>query len=110
MSQLSPERIHQEIGNIVAQFKNLECDRCAIAVMQWLKDRRLRAKLSSYERESVTIFLSSAIGLVLMNQLQTTEFIMESKLWVWFLTISLGKDCPARLGSTIFLVGVADLS
>ncbi len=45
MSQLSPQRIHQEIGNIVAQFKNLECARCAIAVMQWLKDRRIEGKI-----------------------------------------------------------------
>lgn len=45
MTELSPKQIYQEIGQIVSQFKNLECDICAKTVMQWLKDNGIEGKI-----------------------------------------------------------------
>jgi len=45
MSYLSNLKIDREIGNIVSQFKILECDRCAAAVMEWLKQQGIQAKI-----------------------------------------------------------------
>ena len=45
MSRLSVEEIYQSIGEIVSQFKNLECDKCAIALMVWLKDNGIEGKV-----------------------------------------------------------------
>ncbi|XWK88282.1 MAG: papain fold toxin domain-containing protein [Phormidium sp.] len=45
MNDLSPEEIYQEVGEIVSQFQNLECDICAKAVMQWLKEKGLKGKI-----------------------------------------------------------------
>ncbi|MFB2937879.1 papain fold toxin domain-containing protein [Aerosakkonemataceae cyanobacterium BLCC-F154] len=45
MSDLSPEEIYEEVSEIVSQFQNLECDICAKAVMQWLKEKRLKGKI-----------------------------------------------------------------
>ncbi len=45
VSKLSPEEIYQEIGKIVSKFNNLECDICAINVMQWLKNNGIEGKI-----------------------------------------------------------------
>ena len=45
MSQIPVEDIYREIGQIVAQFSLLECDKCATAVFQWLKFHRIEGKL-----------------------------------------------------------------
>ncbi|MFH7024728.1 MAG: papain fold toxin domain-containing protein [Heteroscytonema crispum UTEX LB 1556] len=45
MSQLSPEEIYQAIGKIVANFPLLECDKCAIAVMQWVAENEIEGKI-----------------------------------------------------------------
>lgn len=45
MSDLSKPDIYREIGNIVSNFKNLECDVCAQIVMQWLKANKIEGKI-----------------------------------------------------------------
>ncbi|MBD2183871.1 papain fold toxin domain-containing protein [Aerosakkonema funiforme] len=35
---LSDEEIYQQVGNIIQEFKLLECAECAEAIKQWLKD------------------------------------------------------------------------
>ncbi len=45
MSYLSNLEIYREIGNIVSQFKILECDRCAAAVMEWLGKQGIQGKI-----------------------------------------------------------------
>ncbi|MEG5001735.1 papain fold toxin domain-containing protein [Microcoleus sp. B4-D4] len=45
MSYLSSLEIYREIGNIVSQFKILECDRCATAVMEWLEQQGIQGKI-----------------------------------------------------------------
>jgi Papain fold toxin 2 len=45
VSWRSHEDIYREIGEIVSQFRNLECDKCAIAVMVWLKDNGIKGKI-----------------------------------------------------------------
>ena len=45
MSYLSSLEIYREIGNIVSQFKILECDRCAAAVMEWLEQQGIQGKI-----------------------------------------------------------------
>ncbi len=45
MSQLSQGEVYQEISKIVSQFKNMQCDKCARAVMQWLEVNRIEGKI-----------------------------------------------------------------
>jgi Papain fold toxin 2 len=45
MSYLSTLEIYREIGNIVSQFKILECDRCAAAVIEWLEQQGIQGKI-----------------------------------------------------------------
>ncbi|MEB3179315.1 MAG: papain fold toxin domain-containing protein [Nostocaceae cyanobacterium] len=45
MSQLSVEEIYQEISEIVSQFKNLECDKCAMALVDWLEANGIERKI-----------------------------------------------------------------
>ena len=35
------EEVWRSVGQIAAEYPLLECDRCAIAIMQWLKDREI---------------------------------------------------------------------
>lgn len=37
LTNLTDEEIYQEVGNIISSFKLLECDKCAMAVIEWLK-------------------------------------------------------------------------
>jgi Papain fold toxin 2 len=39
------QEIWQNVGEIVANYEILECDRCAIAVMQWLRENRIAGKI-----------------------------------------------------------------
>lgn len=41
----SDEEIYQQVGNIVSQFELLECDRCATAIIKWLKDNGINGTL-----------------------------------------------------------------
>lgn len=41
----SQEEIWNEISQIVTQFPILECDKCAIAVMQWLNSNNISGKI-----------------------------------------------------------------
>ncbi|MDF5715671.1 MAG: papain fold toxin domain-containing protein [Rhizonema sp. NSF051] len=45
MSQLSDEEIVWEIGKIIAKFDLYQCDECATAVMQWLKENRVKGRI-----------------------------------------------------------------
>lgn len=45
MSNFSNLEIYQEIKKIVTQFKILECDRCAVAVMEWLEQQGIQGKI-----------------------------------------------------------------
>lgn len=45
MSQLSDEKIYQEISKVVARFELLECYECATAVMQWLEENRITGRI-----------------------------------------------------------------
>lgn len=45
MSYLSDEAIYEEISKIVRGFENLECDKCAQAVIQWLAANKIRGKI-----------------------------------------------------------------
>ncbi|NJM62425.1 MAG: hypothetical protein HC849_23085 [Oscillatoriales cyanobacterium RU_3_3] len=45
MSYLSNLEIYREIGSIVSQFKILECDRCAAAIMEWPEQQGLEGKI-----------------------------------------------------------------
>lgn len=41
MSKFSDEQIYQEVSNIVRQYKILQCDKCAKAVIKWVKENRI---------------------------------------------------------------------
>jgi hypothetical protein len=41
----SQQEIWNEISQIVTQFSILECDKCAIAVMQWLNNNNIPGKI-----------------------------------------------------------------
>ncbi|NJS12519.1 MAG: hypothetical protein HC789_20140 [Microcoleus sp. CSU_2_2] len=45
MSYLSNLEVYREIGKIVSQFKILECDRCAAAIMEWLEQQGIQGKI-----------------------------------------------------------------
>lgn len=45
MNKFSDEQIYQEVGKIVSQFDITKCYECAIAVMQWLEENRIKGKL-----------------------------------------------------------------
>ncbi|QYX31128.1 papain fold toxin domain-containing protein [Sphaerospermopsis torques-reginae] len=45
MSNLSEEEVYEKIGEIASQFTNLQCDKCAQAVMLWLKLNRIEGKI-----------------------------------------------------------------
>ncbi|MTJ15166.1 hypothetical protein FJR11_21865 [Anabaena sp. UHCC 0187] len=45
MSRFSREEIYQQIGEIVSPFTNLQCDKCAQAVMQWLELNGIEGKI-----------------------------------------------------------------
>jgi Papain fold toxin 2 len=41
----SPQEVWAEISQIVAVFSLLECDKCAIAALQWLKAQGIPGKV-----------------------------------------------------------------
>jgi hypothetical protein len=43
--RLSEAEIFKEIGRIAFAFPLLECDKCAIAIMQWLSENRIEGKI-----------------------------------------------------------------
>ncbi len=45
MSRFSREEVYQKIGEIVSSFTNLQCDKCAQAVMQWLELNGIESKI-----------------------------------------------------------------
>jgi Papain fold toxin 2 len=45
VSEFSDKEIYQEVGKIVSQFSNLECDVCAKAVMKWLEKNGIEGKI-----------------------------------------------------------------
>lgn len=45
MREFSVEEIYQEVGKIVGKFTILECDRCAKAVLEWLKNNGIPGKV-----------------------------------------------------------------
>jgi hypothetical protein len=58
MSELSAEEIWQAIGEITSTFSLLECDKCAIAIMQWLNQHGVSGtvlKLKTKRRSEVFI-------------------------------------------------------
>ncbi|MEG4486386.1 papain fold toxin domain-containing protein [Microcoleus sp. D2_18a_B4] len=59
MSNFSNLEIYQEIKKIVRQFKILECDRCAVAVMEWLEQQGIQGKIlrlrTRYQEEDYII-------------------------------------------------------
>ena len=42
---LSDEQIYQEIGKIIRKFPLLQCDKCAKAIVKWLKANQIQGKL-----------------------------------------------------------------
>jgi Papain fold toxin 2 len=53
------EEIYQKLGEIVTQFKLLECDKCAAAVIKWLKQGGIHGTLlrlqTKYDNEDFVI-------------------------------------------------------
>jgi Papain fold toxin 2 len=43
--RLLKEKVLQEIGQISIRFPLLECDKCAIAIMQWLSENGIEGKI-----------------------------------------------------------------
>ena len=43
--QLKDEDLFNAIGQITLNFKILECDKCAKAIMQWLAQKRIKGKV-----------------------------------------------------------------
>ncbi|BDA68331.1 hypothetical protein RIVM261_022070 [Rivularia sp. IAM M-261] len=46
---ITDEEIYQRLGDIVSKFKLLECDKCAMAVVQWLKSYGINGTLLKLE-------------------------------------------------------------
>jgi Papain fold toxin 2 len=44
-TNLTDKEIYQQVGNIVNNFKLLECDKCAMAVIEWLKENSINGTL-----------------------------------------------------------------
>lgn len=42
---MDDREIWQTVSEIVTRYQLLECDRCAIAVMQWLRENRIEGKI-----------------------------------------------------------------
>jgi hypothetical protein len=45
LTNLTDEEIYQEVGKIVNNFKLLECDKCATAIIRWLKENSINGTL-----------------------------------------------------------------
>jgi hypothetical protein len=45
VSNLSDEEVYLEIGKIVVRYKILECGECSRAVLEWLRENRLKGTL-----------------------------------------------------------------
>ncbi|MBD2384707.1 papain fold toxin domain-containing protein [Cylindrospermum sp. FACHB-282] len=45
MSTLSHKEIFQELGKIIQNFELYQCDDCARAIYQWLKDNKIKGKI-----------------------------------------------------------------
>lgn len=59
----TPEEVWQAISQIVVHYRLLECDKCAIAVMQFLQENGMSGKilrLKTKRRNEVFITWSSA--------------------------------------------------
>jgi Papain fold toxin 2 len=42
---MNDQEIWQTVSEIVTRYQLLECDRCAIAVMQWLRENGIKGKI-----------------------------------------------------------------
>lgn len=45
LTNLANEEIYQQVGNLVSSFKLLECDKCAAAVIEWLRENSINGAL-----------------------------------------------------------------
>ncbi|GAB1539644.1 hypothetical protein NUACC21_23110 [Scytonema sp. NUACC21] len=68
MSQLSDEEIYQSVGKIVANFELYQCEECAIAVMQWLRENRISGRLIKIQtRNGEDYIISTRLERLLIN-------------------------------------------
>jgi hypothetical protein len=71
------EEVWQNVSQIVAGYALLECDRCAISVMEWLRKNGIEGKILRLrtKRRSEVFIVSDRYG--------TGESITENGIHLW---------------------------
>ena len=61
---MTREEVWQNVSQIVAEYPLLECDRCAISVMNWLRDNEIEGKILRLrtKRRSEVFVISDRYG------------------------------------------------
>jgi hypothetical protein len=61
---MTREEVWQNVSQIVAEFPLLECDRCAVSVMNWLRDNGIEGKILRLKtkRRSEVFVISDRYG------------------------------------------------
>ncbi len=72
MSQVSIEEIYQKIAKISSQFSNLECDKCAIALIVWLDDNGIERKILKLRTKKRNDFF------IISNRYTSSESITDN--------------------------------
>ncbi|NJL81138.1 MAG: hypothetical protein HC836_46005 [Richelia sp. RM2_1_2] len=92
MSRLSAEEIYQEVGNISSQFKNLECDKCAIFMKSWLDSNGIDSKIIKLRTKKRNDFF------IISNRYSNNESITDNGIHYGVEVLGLVFDNLSRLG------------
>ncbi len=92
MRRLSVEEIYQEVGNISSQFKNLECDKCAIAIKSWLDSNMIEGKIIKIKTKKRNDFF------IISNRYSNIESITDNGIHYGVEVLGLVFDNLSRQG------------
>lgn len=92
MSRFSREEVYQQIGEIVSPFTNLQCDKCAQAVMQWLKLNGIEGKILQLKTKRRNDFF------IVSNRYSPNESITDNGVHYGVEVLGLVFDNLSRQG------------
>ncbi|MEC4818993.1 MAG: papain fold toxin domain-containing protein [Scytonema sp. PMC 1069.18] len=92
MSRLSTEEIYQTLGNIASQFKNLECDKCAMALKSWSDANGIEGTIIKLKTKKRNDFF------IISNRYSESESITENGIHYGVEVLGLVFDNLSRQG------------
>jgi hypothetical protein len=92
LCRLSTEEIYQALGNISSQYRNLECDKCAIALKSWSDANGIERKIIKLTTKKRNDFF------IISNRYSDSESITDNGIHYGVEVFGLVFDNLSRQG------------